>query len=162
MFSVRQELDFYVLLTTHRGFTRPCHGSRPGSIPAQSAWDLWRMIWHWDRFFSEYSRFLCQYRSASAQYSSSSAVALTRTSGRSLGTFKSYAVSVIRTRISRLHWTNSSAVGTTSWYLTATNPNVDVPWLAFLFRIWWLSRNLTVAKLSSGHSRWCLHRVTDV
>jgi hypothetical protein len=118
------------------------------------------MKWHWDRFFSEYSGFLCQYRSANAPYTPPSTDALSRTSGRRLGTYKSNGVSAIRTRLSRLHWANTSAAGTTSWYLTPTNPNVDVSWLAFLFQIWWLSRNLTVAKLSLGHSRWCLHRVT--
>jgi hypothetical protein len=140
----------------------PYHGSDPSSIPAQSAWDLWQMKWHWDRVFSHCSCFLCQYRSANAPYTPPSTVALTRTNGCSLGTFKSNAVWVIRTRFSRLLWTNTSAVGTTSCYLTPTNPNVDVSWLTFLFRIWWLSCNLTVAKLSPGHSRWCLHHVTDV
>jgi len=131
VFSVRQGLDFYILLTTHRGFTGPCHESGPASIPAQSAWDMWRMKQHWDRVFSEYSGFLCQYRSANAPYTPWSTVALTRTNGRSLGTFKSNAVSVIRTRFWRLHWANTSAVGTTSWYLTSIYPNVDSSWLAF-------------------------------
>ena len=97
-----------------------------------------------------------------APYTPSSTVALARTSGRSLGTFKSHAVSVIRKRFWRLHWANTSAVGTTSWYLTPINSKVELSWLAFVFRIWWLSRNLTVARLSLGHSRWCLHRVTEV
>jgi hypothetical protein len=112
--------------------------------------------------FSQYCGFLCQYRSTSAPYTPSSTVALTTTSVRSLGTFKSNAVYIIRTRFSELQWANTSAVGTASCYLTPINPNVDVSWLAFLFRIWWLSRNLTVAQLFSGHSRWCLHRSTDV
>jgi hypothetical protein len=56
---------------------RPCHGSGgyspafhrggPGSIPAQSMWDLWWTKSHWDRFFSpSTSDFPCQFHSTAA------------------------------------------------------------------------------------------------
>jgi len=33
------------------------HLERPGLIPAQSIWDLWWTMWHWDRCFSKYFGF---------------------------------------------------------------------------------------------------------
>ena len=49
-----------------------CHHGSAGSIPDQSMWDLWRMKWHCNRFFSQYFCFPRQYHSTNAPHSSSS------------------------------------------------------------------------------------------
>jgi hypothetical protein len=34
------------------------HRGRPGYISGQSIWDLWRIMWHWDRFIFKFFSFL--------------------------------------------------------------------------------------------------------
>ena len=73
VFTARYGLSLHIQNRLPFVLTRTCHGSGgespashrgcPGSTPSQSAWDLCRTKWHWDRFFSEYSGILYQFRS---------------------------------------------------------------------------------------------------
>jgi hypothetical protein len=48
------------------GYSQAFHRGGPGSIPAQSVWDLCCTKWHWDRFFPEYFVLPCQFHSTRA------------------------------------------------------------------------------------------------